>query len=505
MHKAVVLVAAVLTGVLACALAVQLGDPTLKKIIKLVLFVCLMTVIAVTRQPKRVLLFTWIVALTYNRQYFSFDSIIGDYDSHGLYWVPADPVFAALLLIWVWERITGRLAPVAPSRALWPWVLPFVIACTVSALTAQHMVWSFNELARLVKFGLILLYIRYNFGKAEWWTAVAGVGCAILAQSALGVLQVAFNFGGSLSDLVRSETVHEHVAIEVMGSKRRRAVGTMVNPNIYGPYLLLVVPMFFGLVLTFRHMALRLLCGVVVVSGVTAVALTLSRLPWAVMAFDLVMLLVLLTWWNKDRVRSNLAVLIVGSLLTLTALLPQIDFIYDRFMGNFTESVEFRDRYNDIAIAMWTERPVLGIGLNHFMGDLGRYDTELSEKHEKWKPLRKLVSSRAIIPVHNLYLLILAETGTLGFVGILIVIVGVVRAGLHGVHRTSGAAQGACIGLLVAIGGQFIQQTMDFSLWVDPSFYTFALVVGLLNTAPGAVGDPLSGPPNQRRVTPAPA
>ena len=67
---------------------------------------------------------------------------------------------------------------------------------------------------------------------------------------------------------------------------------------------------------------------------------------------------------------------------------------------------------------------------------------------------------------------------------LVILVIGALGAGVSAVWKTEGVWAAACAGLLVGITGQLLQQTMDFSLWVDPAWYTFALMIALLGTAP---------------------
>ena len=487
--RAACFLAVVAIGIAASIVAAQYGDPTLKKLIKSGMLLTLVGAIVVTRHPKRVLLFTWVVALSYNRQYYSFDTILGNNGSQGLYWIPADALFAALLAIWVYERVMLNRRQAALSRPVWPWMTPYLAACLASSLASEHMNWGFSEVARLLKFGLILLYFRFNVRKEEWWILVAAFGFTILVQSTLGVFQVLFNLGSTLTSLV-SEGEFQHRAVNVLGSQRRRASGTLFTPNFLGPYLLLVVPIFLGLMLTARHIVLRVLCGVVTISGLVGIAFTLSRMPWAVIVFELSMLFICLTWWGVVKVKRSVGLLFVYLFLAVVAMLPYAKPIYDRFVGNFKESLDFRTEYNQIALDMWYEGPLLGIGLNHHTRELASHDKGMADLHSEWEQHRRTTHTRADAPVHNLFLLILSETGLLGFLGFLLVIGGTIWIGVRAAAQTQGVWCAVCLALVVAVIGQMIQQTMDFSLWVDPGYYTFAIMIGMLNLAPALAESP---------------
>ena len=100
--------------------------------------------------------------------------------------------------------------------------------------------------------------------------------------------------------------------------------------------------------------------------------------------------------------------------------------------------------------------------------------------------------------------MILCETGIVGLGTFLVLIVGELWRGMVNVRRIGGVWRAAYLGLLVGIIGQLVQQTMDFSLWIDPGWYTFGLIVALLTVAPEVgAGDRGDGGISESRVEPA--
>ncbi len=67
------------------------------------------------------------------------------------------------------------------------------------------------------------------------------------------------------------------------------------------------------------------------------------------------------------------------------------------------ESLSRRYQLNLAAIQIWADHPLFGIGLNQFTASLPHY-TQIE------------ASTRFLQPVHNIYLLILSETGLIGLV-----------------------------------------------------------------------------------------
>src|SRR6185436_5028543 len=77
---------ATLIGLIVCALAIQIeGMPRRWLLFSGLGALALVTAILL-RRPKQILLLCWVVSLTYNRQYFSFEALVGYQGSFGPYW-----------------------------------------------------------------------------------------------------------------------------------------------------------------------------------------------------------------------------------------------------------------------------------------------------------------------------------------------------------------------------------------------------------------------------------
>ena len=71
----------------------------LKSLLEILAAVGTLLLALLSRRAKEVFLAAYILALTYNRQYFSFNGLFGDMGPHGIYWVPADPLLLLLFEI----------------------------------------------------------------------------------------------------------------------------------------------------------------------------------------------------------------------------------------------------------------------------------------------------------------------------------------------------------------------------------------------------------------------
>ena len=93
--------------------AVPLLD--LKSLLEVLAAVTTVLVALLSGRAKEIFLAAYILALTYNRQFFSFNGIFGDMGPHGIYWLPADPLLLLLFAVSALEVITGREQAARPT------------------------------------------------------------------------------------------------------------------------------------------------------------------------------------------------------------------------------------------------------------------------------------------------------------------------------------------------------------------------------------------------------
>jgi O-antigen ligase len=474
-------------GAAAAGAAVAMGEPTKKKLVFLAAAPLLPLLIAITRRPRTVLLFFWVLTLPYNRMYFSFEGITGDQGSQGPYWIPSDIFLLALLGHFAYEQLVlRRPSPAAGPLRVLPWAAPFLAAGVLSMMAADRPAWSFFELMRLTKVGLVIYLLRCWLRREEWWACAAALGLSICIQSALGCMQVALRsvsgvlgmFGGGGADAQAVE-----LGLAAMGGWIR-AVGTIGHPSNLASYYLLTLPLFIALTFSVRHVALRLLCACVAAIGAVGLACTLSRWPCAVMVVLAGLVLIGLIYYRHVALKTVLGITCVLSFLGALALIPAADFIYERLTRDLGESLDFRAKDRRVGLQIFSTSPWTGVGLNNYAHHVVKYDPEMEWALENEHIAREVMNVRTFAALHNFYLFMLAETGVIGLTGLIIFIAGLLRIGLRAVIATTHEWQGACIGLLAGIVGLLLQGFIDFSAWVDPLLYTTALVIAMLATAP---------------------
>jgi O-antigen ligase len=487
--RAATLLAPAVFGVAVAIGGIQLGALSTKRVLVAFVVLSIPLIGLVTRRARLVFLFCWVVCLSYNRNYFI--EALGKNGSYGLYWSPADVFLLLLFAHWAWDLVVKR-RPLVPAGAnMLPWFLPFGFACLLSIPGAARMDWGVYEMARILRMGLILVYVRYNVRRDEWIAIAAGFAAVVLVQASIGVPYVltgrkfglAYLFGGEdqLSSIKR-------VLDDSGAGGPRRADGTLGHPNTFALYLLLVGPLFYALTGTPVRRWLRVACAVVGLTALACIAATLSRTSWAIVLVQLGLVGVGLPALGLLRTKQAVGVTLVAAFLGVLSLLPFTGAIERRF-ENFGEQVGYRTEHDRIAIEIWQRSPIVGIGLNHYSEALSRYDLpEIHMFNELGEFVRQGMEIRITAWVHNLYLLILAETGAIGLAAFLFFVLGSIRAGVRAIAVPDGPWRGAGFGLLVGLIGALLHGLQEAAVWVDPITYSFVLVVGLLALLPAVAG-----------------
>ncbi len=435
---------------------------------------------------RELLVAGWVIALTYNRQYFSFEAITGNNGTQGPYWIAADIFFIALLLLWAADAVRGSQLAAARSRRLWPWFAPLAVACVLSITASQRPEWSAYELIRFVKFGLVLAYIRHNFGRREWIAAVAALGLAMSFQSLVGVKEIVTGHSGvlGLGQQITGLDGYEDVFSEQSFYGWVRATGTMNHPPNLACYLILVIPVFLALGLTARSRRLRVVSLGVFLLGCVGLACTLSRWPWALAGGEILLVLATLVALRQLPLLRAAGMLLTGVLALLLALVPIRQKVMDRLTRDLTESVDQRAEGNRVALSMIAESPIVGIGLNNSKLHILRYMPDLAWAVENEDFLTHEMKSRSLAAMGNGFFFVAVETGVLGSIGFVICLIGSSVCALRAIGGTRGAVRGASLGISLGLLAMLLQQLVDFSLWVDPLLYSAALCIGLLHVAP---------------------
>jgi O-antigen ligase len=282
----------------------------------------------------------------------------------------------------------------------------------------------------------------------------AGVLIALCAASLQGVIQ---HYSG---DYV--------TGFAALGSVFGRVQGSFDHPNQFATFIASLAPLA-GVVLFNRDFPrpMRLLSLAALVLAVPALVFTYSR------GSLIAVVLGAIVWLAFLRPRAAIAVAVVIA-VTAIALAPTTlreRFDPDSSHRDLTERV---DLWN-AAIAMYSEHPVLGVGINNYSvayPDLPRTPS-VAPEHRLF-----LEGEAQVLPTHahNLYLNTLAEEGIVGAIALLVLIGLSISAVYRGSRVTDSIGRSICIGIGISLMTFLIDSFVDATLFTEAALPLFALL-----------------------------
>jgi hypothetical protein len=291
-----------------------------------------------------------------------------------------------VLFFWLLESLPVNLLRVTcyEFRKRW-WILAFFIFLLVNTLLAQNSGAALYKFFRILEFSLLGFYVAKNKIKISlihFPLTIAVVYSSLIAISQFikqSSLNGIFWFLGERTFSAATPGIAKAV---VAGRLLLRPYATFSHPNALAGFILvsliLTVPFIFK---KSKIMAVGYLLLVV-----STLVLTFSRAAWLVG-----LLIIGLTFLGRKKI-----------LLVTYCLLLVIGFIIFSFRFPSDEAIVQRLWLTNISRRLFNQHPLSGVGLNNFISQLPHFWTNPN-------PIYLLQ------PVHNIYLLILAETGITGF------------------------------------------------------------------------------------------
>ena len=390
---------------------------------------------------------------------------------------------AMLLVSWLMRLSAGRRlgATQKPPRAFLGWLPPLTLPLAIflgilflSLLGTASLQHSFKEIVKWVE--VLVLYVLVAREMDEHWNkalifVLLGTGALVALQ---GIYQFLFRVGPEGF---------------VLFDRFMRAHGSFEQPNPYGGYLGLTLPLAAGLVVAgllriagrvgWRWLIWAGGCGALMVA---ALVMSWSRGAWLGFAAALaVMAIAIAVRSGRAAVLGVVFAVLVAYVLLVGGLARMPPAIVQRFSdflpylgvmdlrgvevtdANF--AVLERMAHWQSALEMWTDHPWLGVGIGNYEPAYDRYAL----------PLWQLPLGHA----HNYYLNIAAEAGVLGLAAYLVLW----GAALVGTWRVAQRAQGwhwgVALGVLGVVAHLSVHNLFD-NLYVHAMYLQVAILLGVV-------------------------
>ncbi|WP_042350937.1 O-antigen ligase family protein [Bacillus massiliigorillae] len=346
-----------------------------------------------------------------------------------------------LVLAFLWEYRKGTIK--LNSLPILPFLITFglyVIISAISLVNAVALTPGIMEIARFLSYVVVfLIAIKVQFTKEQYINFAKAFGAAAIIVGLFGIIQYIFNISLNKAGLY------------ALQEAKGRVDSTLINPNYYSSFLNFVIPSFLLLaVVYFKDKKVQLMFFAFYAVFIVNLILTYTRAAWVTMAcaFVLIILImpkrflknfvkphiliafvILLTgvYFMPDvQSRTQSAIYAVQKLVFPNAKAPASD-IKDKDPEDLTpeEREEIEKEKQEEAISntavvsrvtlwktglyMYKDNPVLGVGM-------GNYYTRYKEFVTKYP---ELDIGHDAYSVHNSYIKVAAETGTIGILAFL--------------------------------------------------------------------------------------
>ncbi len=269
----------------------------------------------------------------------------------------------------------------------------FITSVLLSTLPIRSFFF-YIKIIEVFLLGYVLFTLKLKFKKI-----LLPLSIALVYSSIIGILQ--FVKQQSLGLWVLGERsivgITPGIAkIDVNNSVFVRAYSTFPHPNVFGGFLAVILTLitcwFYQNPQNTRVKSSQILffsCSYLL--GLVALFFTFSFSAWVVYILGTV-----LVYLNASKKDSKTTIMIVCA-ISLFFLQTVIKYQ----SSTISEDVSLRGQLNETAILQWKSHPVFGVGLNNFIAHI--QDVSMTVRRPFWWQ-----------PVHNVYLLLLSETGIVG-------------------------------------------------------------------------------------------
>lgn len=272
-------------------------------------------------------------------------------------------------------------------------VLPlFTLYCLLFTKNPHAVLY---KLLKILEFGFLIYYIKSHINiKKDINNLILVLSGSVILQSLLGISQwfkqqsiFGYWFLGEQPYNINTLGIK---TISFFGALKIPAYGTFPHPNILAGFLVISL-----MIILASHKTL--LSYLSFILGIMALFLTFSLTSW----LTFLMVLILITTnqqWVKVKPAPRLLIIVLAAFCLLF-----ITFNLD------PTSLQRRSQLNVIAFKMWLSSPIFGVGLNNFIPRMEEFG-------------QVQATYRFLQPVHNIYLLVLAETGVIGEISLICLI-----------------------------------------------------------------------------------
>lgn len=360
--------------------------------------------------------------------------------------------FAAFFII---KKIIKKEGLSVDKTVLFSFACVFIVSL-LSFLNSVSLSSSFSGLIKLLKYLLIFAVCSEEIrDKAHIRKIVISICCGVSLVSIDAIWQ--FIYG---RDFIHGIAIQSAIGLP-------RPTASFPNPNVFGIYMTALTPLVLGLTLLYFKGRKKLFMSLPLALALTGICLTLSR--GAGLAIYLAALFLCLAGKKK-----LFTVILIGILVISPFVMPRniklwvkeinynpILFIFDPVRVSIANNT----------INMIKHHPFIGVGVNTFSRNYGKYKTEQSEKY---------FHTPDTIYAHNIYLQMAGETGLLGLAAFIFFLFQVFRQGFITLNRLNdGYLKVIGLSLIASLIAFLINGLTETSLYYPRVSMVFWYLIGV--------------------------
>jgi putative inorganic carbon (hco3(-)) transporter len=310
-------------------------------------------------------------------------------------------LFPLLLGIPLIHRVVVRKEPIVLTPAV-PFLAVFMLVSTLSAALSRDSTRSFDTVLTLVLEGAVLYFLVTNAIRTPaalrlaFWTLLA-------AGAAMGALTLFQELTGTQGDdyfgFAQVTTAFRVAQGALAGDVLQgRAAGPIGEMNFYAQIMLVLLPLGLALVSSERNTVLRLLALGMVALVAAGVVLTFSR--GAAVGFAVTTIVAILL---RLVGRRQVLLIVAGAALLLALFPAYVSRLATLDITEADASFQSRATENQSALLAFVDHPLIGVGPGVFPTYYREYIEDIGGRF-----------TGDTREAHNLYLGVAAETGLIG-------------------------------------------------------------------------------------------
>ena len=342
-----------------------------------------------------------------------------------------DLLIIFLLLSWIPLLIIKKKFIIGPRLLFWL-LSVFVGWIWVSVLWANQLdlVVSISVVAA-IRFTLFFLFYVYLINNVKTiktiiWPLIWGIAL----QGGLALAQYFANHSFGLKLLGESVLDPEASGIPVVlveGARRLRAHGTLSHANVLGGYLALGLILISSRLYAIKRNWKHYLIWLVFIIGTLGLVVSFSRSAWLVFVVSAAVVSIWAIYMRPKKFKAAILPVTIILVVVVGMVISQYAAVSSRFNVNqYVEQRSISSRIEQINEfkGVYAEQPLLGVGIGQYVPYLQQVNREGIDWNYR-KDLNGWVYSPShdfYEPVHNIFLLALAELGVIGLTILILIL-----------------------------------------------------------------------------------